>query len=77
MQIEKEMLAILFGCKHFYQYVYGRRFTVETDQIPLIFIMKKQLAAAPHHYKWLAKQSTRLFTVSQGILELSRRANCT
>lgn len=45
--MEKEMLAILFGCKRFYQYVYGRRFTVETDQRPLIFIIKKQLAAAP------------------------------
>lgn len=46
-QIEKEMLAILFGCKRFHQYVYGRRFTVETDHRPLIFIMKKPLAAAP------------------------------
>lgn len=46
-QIEKEMLAILFGCKRFHQYVYGRRFTVETDHSPLIFIMKKPLAAAP------------------------------
>lgn len=46
-QIEKEMLAILFGCKCFHQYVYGRRFTVETDHRPLIFIMKKPLAAAP------------------------------
>lgn len=41
------MLAILFGCKHFHQYVYGGRFTVETDHRPLIFIMKNPLAAAP------------------------------
>lgn len=41
------MLAIMFGCKRFHQYVYGRRFTVETDQRPPIFIIKKQLAAAP------------------------------
>lgn len=46
-QIKKEMLAILFGCKRFHQYVYGRSFVVETDHKPLIFIMKKQLAAAP------------------------------
>lgn len=41
------MLAILFGCKRFYQYIYDRRFTVETDHRPLICIMKKPLAAAP------------------------------
>jgi hypothetical protein len=46
-QIEKEMLAILFGCKRFHQYVYGRSFTIETDHRPLIFIMKKPLASAP------------------------------
>lgn len=45
-QMEKKMLAILFGCKRFHQYVYGRRNTVETDHRPLI-IMKKPLAAAP------------------------------
>lgn len=42
--IQKEMLAILFGCKRFHQYFYGRRFTVETDHRPLIIIMKKPLA---------------------------------
>jgi hypothetical protein len=41
------MLAILFGCKRFHQYVYGRSFTVETDHRPLIFIIKKLLASAP------------------------------
>lgn len=41
------MLAIMFGCKRFYQYVYGRRFTVETDHRPIFFIMKKPLAAVP------------------------------
>lgn len=46
-QIEKVILAIQFGCKRFHQYVYGRRFTVETDHRTLIFIMKKLLAANP------------------------------
>ena len=31
-QIEKEMLAIFFGCKRFHQYLYGRKVKVETDQ---------------------------------------------
>jgi transposase InsO family protein len=46
-QIEKEMLAVLFACKRFDQYVYGRRFTVETDHQPLITICKKPMHAAP------------------------------
>ncbi|XP_048236731.1 uncharacterized protein K02A2.6-like [Haliotis rufescens] len=46
-QIEKEMFAILFGCKRFHQYVYGRHVKVESDHKPLISIMKKPLAVAP------------------------------
>ena len=39
-QIEKEMFAILFGCKHFHQYIYGHNVHVESDHKPLISIMK-------------------------------------
>ena len=46
-QIEKEMFAILFGCKRFHQYVYGREVLVETDHLPIISIMKKPLHQAP------------------------------
>ena len=35
-QIEKEMYAIIFGCKKFHHYVYGRKIRVETDHKPLI-----------------------------------------
>ena len=34
-QIEKEMLAILFGCTHFKNYIYGRRTVVESDCKPI------------------------------------------
>ncbi|KAF2904826.1 hypothetical protein ILUMI_01349 [Ignelater luminosus] len=30
-QIEKELLAILFACEHFYQYIYGKHVVVPTD----------------------------------------------
>ena len=30
-QIEKETLAIVFGCKKFHQFIYGQQVTVESD----------------------------------------------
>lgn len=34
-QIEKELLAIVFACTKFHNFVYGREFTVESDHRPL------------------------------------------
>lgn len=45
-QIEKEMLAILFGCTRFKHYIYGRRTVVESDCKPIEAIMKKPLGSA-------------------------------
>ncbi|KAK7107442.1 hypothetical protein V1264_015374 [Littorina saxatilis] len=46
-QIEKELYAILFGCRRFHQYLYGREVLVHSDHKPLESITKKPLAAAP------------------------------
>jgi len=46
-QIEKELYAILFGCRRFHQYLYGREITVFSDHKPLESITKKPLSAAP------------------------------
>ncbi|KAK3107010.1 hypothetical protein FSP39_004902 [Pinctada imbricata] len=46
-QIEKELFAIVFGCKRFHQYIYGRKVTVQSDHKPLVPIFKKPLHAAP------------------------------
>ena len=47
-QIEKEMLAITFGCERFHEYIYGKKsVTVNTDHKPLEFILQKPLYQAP------------------------------
>ncbi|XP_055388193.1 uncharacterized protein LOC129616589 [Condylostylus longicornis] len=46
-QIEKELLAIYYGCTKFHRYIYGYKTTVETDHKPLISIFKKPLSKAP------------------------------
>lgn len=46
-QIEKEALAISFGCEKFHQSIFGRSVTVESDHKPLQSIFKKSLHQAP------------------------------
>ena len=46
-QIEKELLALVFGLEHNHQYVYGRKVILYTDHKPLVSISSKPLAAAP------------------------------
>ena len=46
-QIEKEMLAIVFGMEKFEDYLYGRKVKVESDHKPLETILKKSLLSAP------------------------------
>ena len=41
------MFNILFGCKRFHQYVYGRPIKVESDHKPIESIWKKPLHTAP------------------------------
>ncbi|KAL3887489.1 hypothetical protein ACJMK2_027430 [Sinanodonta woodiana] len=46
-QIEKEVLAVLYGLERFDQYTYGRPVIVENDHKPLETILKKPLSQAP------------------------------
>ncbi|KAL7881430.1 hypothetical protein AOLI_G00082780 [Acnodon oligacanthus] len=46
-QIEKELLAIVYGCEKFHQYMYGKEILVESDHKPLETIFKKPLHKAP------------------------------
>ena len=46
-QIEKELLAIVFACERFDQFIYGKQVTVESDHKPLEAIITKPLSQAP------------------------------
>ena len=45
--IERELLAVVFGCTRFHTYIYGAKFTVESDHKPLENIQHKSLANTP------------------------------
>lgn len=55
-QIEKELLAQVFGVEHNHQYVYGRRIILWSDHKPLEAICKKPLASAPKRLQRLLLQ---------------------
>ena len=46
-QIEKELLAVLFACEKFNQYIYGKTISVQTDHKPLVAIKTKPLHKTP------------------------------
>ena len=58
-QIEKELLAVVFGCAKFAEYIVGRDVTVESDHKPLEAIMKKPLHVAPLHLQRMLVQLQR------------------
>ena len=45
--IERELLAVVYGCEKFHTYLYGRKFVVESDHKPLEMIQKKNIASSP------------------------------
>ena len=46
-QIEKELLAVVFGCERFNHFVYGRPVEVDSDHKPLVPITRKSLLKSP------------------------------
>ena len=45
--IERELLAVVYGCKKFHSYLYGRSFVVKTDHRPIEQTYEKNLMQAP------------------------------
>ncbi|KAK3770331.1 hypothetical protein RRG08_029984 [Elysia crispata] len=58
-QIEKEMLAVVFGLERFDQYTFGRKIFVTTDHKPLETIIRKPLSEAPRRLQRLIMRSNR------------------
>lgn len=46
-QIEKELLAVVFACTKFNDYIYGKQIQIETDHQPLVTILNKPIYTAP------------------------------
>ena len=58
-QIEKEMLAVVFGLERFDQYTYGNRIVVINDHKPLASIVKKPMSQAPARLQRLLMRANR------------------
>ncbi|KAK2710384.1 hypothetical protein QYM36_013883, partial [Artemia franciscana] len=55
-QIEKELYAILFGCLHYHQYLYGQKFIVLSDHKPLQVVLNRSiLKSSPRLQRMLLK----------------------
>ncbi|KAJ8349022.1 hypothetical protein SKAU_G00276110 [Synaphobranchus kaupii] len=46
-QIEKELIAVVFACSKFNDYIYGKHILIETDHQPLVTILSKPIHTAP------------------------------
>ena len=51
-QIEKEALAVLWGCKRFHLYLYGTSFTFLTDHKPLEILYTHKGKPSARILKW-------------------------
>ena len=57
-QIEREALAIAWGCHHFRMYLLGSHFKVVTDHKPLLFIFNSPASQASARIEnWRLKSS--------------------
>ena len=45
--VEREMLAVVVACEKFHSYIFGKKFTAESDHKPVEMIHLKNLTAAP------------------------------
>ena len=60
VQIEKEMLAIVFSVEKFNDYTFGRKTIVHTDHMPLESIVKKPIYRAPKRFRGMMIRSRNM-----------------
>ncbi|KAL2095522.1 hypothetical protein ACEWY4_007670 [Coilia grayii] len=68
-QIEKELLAVMFACYRFYDYVYGKPVTIETDHQPLVTTHNKPFHRVPARLQGMMLQLLKfnlIFTYKKG-----------
>lgn len=46
-QVEKEFLSLIFACRKFLYYIFGRKVNALTDHKPLVAIMQKHINKIP------------------------------
>ena len=49
--IEQEMLAVVFGCPRFHQYIYGKKVIVQSDHKPLEAIRRNRCRTLHYDFK--------------------------
>ena len=54
--IEREMLAVVYGIQRYHTYLYARPFIIFSDQKPLETICAKPIHAAPPRLQWMLLQ---------------------
>ena len=63
-QIEREVIAIHWGCRHFHLYVYGHPLVVHTDHKPLIPLFEGSASKPPPRIeKWILQLQEYSYTV--------------
>lgn len=68
-QIEKELLAVVFACHRFYDYIYGKPVLIETDHQPLVTIHNKPFHTVPARLQRMMLQLQKFdltFTYKKG-----------
>ena len=76
-QMDKETLGLIFGVRHFHQYLYGRKFVLVTDHKPLLSIFGPKYTisslAAAHLQRWAVLLSAYSYELEIG--RTDRHAN--
>lgn len=78
-QIEREALSIVFGVRKFYQYIFGRKFTLLTDHRPLTAIFGPYHGipslAASRMQRWALLLSAHTYNIKYRKSELQGNAD--